>query len=159
MGQKDFARILDMLISFLSVRLSPQHYTLLFNNLDVGRAGSISLTQWEAFITRMFGVQNYRNKDSLDEGFYRDIWAEFRRLFGLYDTNNKGYLTEQELELFLREVLLECQHKHRGSVMADLLKLGPVKFDRFASLILARCAETALHRFHLQQPPGKDRLS
>ncbi len=37
MSQSDFARILDSLVSFLTVRFSPEQYTLLFRTLDAFR--------------------------------------------------------------------------------------------------------------------------
>lgn len=45
-SQSDFARIVDILSSFLSVRLSPEQYIILFRTLDVGRGGYITITQW-----------------------------------------------------------------------------------------------------------------
>lgn len=61
-GQSDFARILDLLCSFLTVRLSPEQYLILFRNLDVGRGGYITITQWEDFISRLFGKHVYRTR-------------------------------------------------------------------------------------------------
>ncbi len=110
----------------------------IFIRLDTNKDGYISYKEYIAFIRKFLGGHANWNDDdwfkTLDpapapdptgdeEGFYGYIWSELRELYKHYVKGQ--FLTEQELELLIVEVLKESNKRDLEYVFWNLFRVDP----------------------------------
>ena len=102
---------------FLRKKPYPEDLRAIYQIIDTNRNGVVEFSEFTVFIQKYLGVgvkaiqppakpvstSVGKPKDISEEewGFINAIWSELKIYFNKYDTNNKGFLDDQDLKRFV----------------------------------------------------------
>jgi Ca2+-binding EF-hand superfamily protein len=147
---EEFLELVRLSTEWMKIKHDKALLELIFKNIDTNHDGLISYKEYIAFIRRYLGGHTgdleggwwlpdppVGDSAAEEEAFYGEIWSELRALYKHYVKGE--FLTEQELELLVVQVLNESNKRDLEYVFWNMFRVDPnsdkkIEFEEFVSV-------------------------